>query len=49
MVTHEIGHALGHEGHTEKLTVMMDNLIDIFGSNSYTPNSYNFKQMQQVY
>ena len=49
IVIHEIGHALGHEGHTGRKSVMMDSLAKIKEVNIYTPNTYNFRQMQQVY
>ncbi len=49
VVAHEIGHALGHEGHTEKLSVMMSTLDSILYAREYTPNEKNFEQMQQVY
>lgn len=49
VVTHEIGHALGHEGHTDKISVMLGSLANINGANAYSPNTINFEQMLQVY
>ncbi len=49
VVTHEIGHALGHEGHNEEESIMMSLNKNLFKLSRSTPQIMDFNHLNQVY
>lgn len=49
VVAHEIGHALGYEGHTKQLSLMFSNISDHWAKNYNTPSDENLSHLRQLY
>lgn len=49
VINHEIGHALGYMGHTDKVSLMMDEINNIYYSGNTSPNTANINHLKQVY